>query len=182
MRVEKREIDLNGHKLILRNAEKEDAVTLLPYLKRVCGETRFLLKESDEVADLTPEKEEAFIMEHNDGDGSVLIIAEYDGVYVGNASFTTCGVSRRTKHRADVGIALYEEYTGKGIGTVLFGFIMEIAEQAGFEQAELTVVGNNDRAIHMYEKYGFTVCGRIPNANKYDDGTYADDIRMVKRF
>ena len=64
MRVEKRELDLNGHKLILRNAEKEDAVTLLPYYKRVCGETRFLLKEPDEVADLTLEKEEAFITEH----------------------------------------------------------------------------------------------------------------------
>ena len=26
---------------------------------------------------------------------------------------------------------------------------------------------------------GFKECGRIPNGNKYDDGTYSDDILMV---
>ena len=41
MRAEQRTHDINGHTLLLRSAEKEDAVVLLSYLKRVCGETRF---------------------------------------------------------------------------------------------------------------------------------------------
>ena len=50
------------------------------------------------------------------------------------------------------------------------------------EQAELIVVGGNKRAYHLYESLGFKECGRIPNANKYDDGTYAEDILMVLQF
>ena len=41
------------------------------------------------------------------------------------------------------------------------------------------MVEGNDRAYHLYESLGFKECGRVPNANKYDDGTYSDDILMV---
>ena len=35
---------------------------------------------------------------------------------------------------------------------------------------------------HLHESLGFKECGRIPKANKYQDGTYADDIHMVKEL
>ena len=92
------------------------------------------------------------------------------------------GVSRRNFHRADIGIALYLDYTGMGIGKKLFALILDTIEKCGFESAELTVVEGNNHAIHMYESFGFVEVGRIPKANKYDDGTYAADIHMVKQF
>ena len=55
-------------------------------------------------------------------------------------------------------------------------------QEVGFEQVELTVVGNNHRAYRLYESLGFKECGRIPNANKYGDGTYAEDILMALQF
>ena len=182
MRIEPRSYELNGHTLVLRTAEQSDAKMLLPYLKRVCGETRFLMREADECQGMSMEQEEAFIASHTEQDRSCLILAELDGIHVGNASFDTVGASRRNAHRADVGIALYQEYTGMGIGKVLFALIMELIRECGYESAELTVVEGNDRAIHMYESFGFETVGRIPKANKYDDGTYADDIIMVARF
>lgn len=180
MRIEPRKYDLNGHTLVLRNAEKEDAAILLPYLKRVCGETRFLLREADECKEMTIEQEEKFIADHTDNERACLLLAEFDGEYVGNASFDVAGGSRRNAHRADIGIALYLDYTGMGIGKKLFALILELIKQCGFEAAELTVVEGNTRAIHMYESFGFAETGRIPKANKYDDGTYADDIFMTK--
>jgi len=182
MRIETRTYDLNGHKLVLRSAEKEDAEILLPYLKRICGETRFLLREADECKDMTVEEEERFITAHTDSERACLILAELDGEYVGNASFDVGGRSRRNAHRADIGIALYLDYTGMGIGKKLFALILETIKKAGFESAGLTVVEGNDRAIHMYESFGFRETGRIPKANKYDDGTYSDDIFMTKFF
>lgn len=182
MRIGKRTYDLNGHVLVLRNAEKEDAKMLLPYLKRACGETRFLLCEADECKDLTVEQEEEFIGNHTESDRACLILAELDGEYVGSASFDTAGRSRRNAHRADIGIALFLEYTGMGIGKKLFSLILETIEASGFESAELMVIEGNDRAIHMYESFGFVETGRIPKANKYDDGTYADNIFMVRCF
>lgn len=180
MKIERKIYNVNGHELVLRSAEKEDAKILLPYLKRVCGESRFLLREADECKDLTIEQEEDFIRYHLENDKACLILAFLDGEYVGNASFDVADKSRRNAHRADIGIALYQEFTGKGIGKKLFSLILEEIEKCGFESAELTVVEGNNRAIHMYESFGFKETGRIPKANKYDDGTYADDIFMVK--
>ena len=180
MIIETRTYDLNGHKLVFRSAENNDAKMLLPYLKRVCGETRFLLREADECKEMTIEQEEAFICNHIESERACLVLAELDGEYIGNASFDVAGGSRRNSHRADIGIALYLDYTGMGIGKKLFALILETIENCGFEAAELTVVEGNNRAIHMYESFGFVEVGRIPNANKYDDGTYAADIHMVK--
>ena len=42
MKIEPRTYDLNGRSLVFRSAEKEDAEMLLPYLKRVCGETSMI--------------------------------------------------------------------------------------------------------------------------------------------
>lgn len=180
MRIESRKYELGEHILVLRSAEKEDAKMMLPYLKRVCGETRFLLREADECQELTIEQEENFITTHAENDRACLILAELDGKYVGNASFAVAGGSRRNFHRADLGIALYLEYTGMGIGKKLFSLLLDTVKECGYEAAELTVVEGNERAKHMYETFGFIETGRIPNANKYDDGTYADDIFMVK--
>lgn len=180
MKIDAKEYEINGHKLVLRSAEKEDAEVMLPYLKRICGETRFLLREADECNDMTIEQEEGFILSHKDNDHACLILAELDGEYIGNASFDVAGGSRRNAHRADIGIALYQKYTGMGIGKKLFALVLDTIEKCGFESAELTVVEGNERAIHMYKSFGFAETGRIPKANKYDDGTYSDDIFMVK--
>lgn len=180
MRFDKRTYDLGGHTLVLRHAEKEDAEILLPYLKRVCGETKFLLREADECDEITAEQEAAFIGAHLDNNRACLVLAEWDGEYVGNGSFDVAGGSRRNAHRADIGIALYADYCGLGIGKKLFALLLELIESCGYESAELRVTEGNTRAIHMYESFGFTETGRIPKAFKYDDGTYRDEILMVK--
>lgn len=50
----------------------------------------------------------------------------------------------------------------------------------GFEQLELGVYSDNARAIHLYEKFGFERYGIQPRAFKLKDGTYRDEIIMVK--
>ncbi len=57
--------------------------------------------------------------------------------------------------------------------------LIDTARAAGFLQCELTVVSTNHKAIRLYSKLGFTECGRIPQANRYDDGTYSDDVFMI---
>ena len=50
------------------------------------------------------------------------------------------------------------------------------------EQLELDVLTDNQRAIKMYQGFGFEIVGRIPHALKYADGTYGDEYLMVKRM
>lgn len=134
--------------------------------------------EPDEVK-FTTESEINFIKKHNESDNSLLILAFVDGEYAGNCSFEGKSSSRRTKHRAGIGIALFQRFTGFGLGRLLLEILLQKIKEQGYEQAELTVVDGNDRAHHLYESIGFREYGRIPNANKYDDGTYSDDILMV---
>ena len=181
MVFEEKEYMIGDKKILLRSAKTEEARLLVDYLKTVCGETRFLLCDPDEVK-YTAESEVEFINEKNSSEDSMLLLAFVDGEYAGNCSFQPIGSRRRAKHRADIGIAIYQKYTGFGLGRLMLKQLLEKIKELGYEQAELTVVGGNDRAYHLYESLGFKECGRIPKANKYQDGTYADDIRMVKEL
>lgn len=173
--------ELDGKEIIFRSAERDEAQMLTDYLKVVTGETRFLMCEPDEVG-FTGEDEEKFIDKHNNAKDALLMLAFVDGEYAGNCSFEGEGGSRRNSHRAGMGIALFDKYTGFGLGRLMLSRLLEEAKALQFEQVELTVVGGNERAYHLYKSLGFEECGRIPDANKYDDGTYADDIIMVLQF
>ena len=178
MIFEEKKYSLNGHEVILRSARPEEAAMLLDYLKTVTGETRFLMCEPDEV-NYSLEWEEQFVSEHNDSDGDMLILAFLDGEYAGNCSFERMGGSRRRAHRAGIGIALFQRFTGLGLGRLMLNVLIGEMRACGFEQAQLSVYDNNKRARHLYESIGFTECGRIPRASKYDDGTYSDELLMV---
>ena len=39
---------------------------------------------------------------------------------------------------------------------------------------------DNERAIYLYRKLGFTEMGCIPKAFLLKDGTYRDEVQMVK--
>ena len=180
MKIDHIKIDLNGHELILRNATEDDAEILIEYLKATSGETRFLIREPEEVT-MTLEQEKAFIKSQNASEGNVMLLGFLDGQFVGNCALNGYG-RFRLRHRACLGIALYQKYTGMGIGKAMMKTAIRLAEEIGYEQIELEVVGNNERAIALYKKMGFEICGMTPKAMKYKDGTYADEYKMVKVF
>ncbi len=103
-----------------------------------------------------------------------------DGVPVlaGNSSIVPVGGARRVRHRCALAIALKKEFWGLGIGTALIRYQQELARRIGYERMELEYVEGNERGKALYEKCGFSETGRIRMANKYDDGSYSDDILM----
>ncbi|MFJ3386159.1 MULTISPECIES: GNAT family N-acetyltransferase [unclassified Lysinibacillus] len=56
----------------------------------------------------------------------------------------------------DVGIGMKPELTGKGYGSEFFSFILNQLQQENHSPLRLTVATFNTRAIHLYEKFGFT--------------------------
>lgn len=178
MRVKPKEFDLNGRKLVLRNAKEDEAEMLLKYLKQVYAETPFLIQEPDEIT-FTIDDEKKYIKENNDSDSDLLLIGTLDGKHVGSCSLMG-NHARRLKHRISLGIVLYLEYTGLGIGRIMIEEVCKIAKENGIEQVELEVAANNINAISLYEKLGFENVGTLPNNMKYSDGTYTDVHFMVK--
>ena len=81
-----------------------------------------------------------------------------------------------------MGIALFQKYTGMGIGKILIEKLLQIAKEKGFEQMELEVAAENERAVHLYKKLGFQIYGTFPDNRKYKDGTYGDTFWMMKKL
>lgn len=180
MIIKQETIDLNGKELVLRSATEADAEMLINYLKTICGETPFLIKEPEEIT-LTMEREIEIINRNNEAERGAMILGFLDGEYVGNCSINAYGQSRY-RHRASIGIALFQKFNGQGIGTAMMEKLISLAREIGFEQLELEVVAGNERALHLYQKMGFEMYGTFPNNMKYKDGTYADCYFMMKKL
>lgn len=56
----------------------------------------------------------------------------------------------------DIGIGMNPALTGRGFGTIFFSFILNFIEENFLKVPfRLTVAKFNQRAIHLYEKFGF---------------------------
>lgn len=174
-------IDKLGREVVLRAAVPEDAADLIQYLKVTSGETPFLIREPDEIT-ITMESEVAFIQNKIDSERELMLLAFVDGKHVGNCSLMSLAPYKRYQHRCDVAIALYQEYCGCGIGKAMLETVLDIATNLGYEQAELEVVADNQKAIALYESLGFVKYGTFPDNMKYADGTYRDAYWMMKKL
>lgn len=180
MRYPARQIQIkDGRTAILRSAKAEDSADLIDYLKQTAAETRFLLREPEEIL-LTLEQERHYIQTQLDSQRDLMLLAFVDGKHAGNGSFTSLGPWERYRHRCDVAIALYREYWGLGLGRQILSELLKQAKLCGYEQAELEVMAGNRNAIALYQSMGFEVYGVRKRDMKYRDGTYEDAYLMVK--
>ena len=170
-----------AERLFYEIAVESDAAALIEYLKVTAIETPYLIREPEEIT-LTIEQEKRFIQGKTDADRELLLIALIDGKHIGNCSLMNIAPYKRYAHRCGLAIALYQEYCGCGIGKVMMEAVLEAAKMAGYEQAELEVISDNQNAISLYKKLGFEKYGIFPDNVKYLDGTYADTDWMMKKL
>ena len=169
----------DGRECVLRSPRKDDAQAFIDYMIVTAGETPFLLREPEEIS-LTLEQEEAFLENAAGAPGRMMISAFVDGRLAGNAALDPVAPFMRYTHRCSLAISLYQEFTGLGIGRLLMEAILGEAKKAGYEQAELTTVSTNTAAQALYEKLGFVKYGTQPHSRKMKDGSYQDELFMVK--
>ena len=182
MRIEPVKVkDKLGRDVILRSAEEEDAGDLIRFMKVAAGETEFLIREPEEFQ-MSLEEERRFVRSCMDDPGALMILGVVDNCHVGNCSVMGLGPYRRYGHRCQMAVALYREYWGAGIGTLMMETALSAAEAMGYEQAELEVVSHNTGAVRLYQKLGFREYGCFPRNMKYRDGRYADACWMMKRL
>ena len=182
MHFETRRITLrDGRECVLCPAAPEYAQEVVEYMKSTAAETPFLLRYPDEVS-FTAESEREFLAGALADERSAMMLALVEGRLAGLCSFNPAGPMRRIRHRCSLGIAILKAYWGLGIGSAMMGYLEELAGRAGYEQMELEVTEGNEAARRLYERKGYIETGRHPNAMKYDDGAYRDDLIMSKRL
>ena len=69
------------------------------------------------------------------------------------------GISYIDDFTPELGIAIFPEYRGQGIGTSLLTRLIETSS-ASYEQISLSVMGENP-AVRLYQRLGFEVVARV---------------------
>ena len=167
-----KEIQLkNGQACILRQAKEEDAQIILDYMDKVCGQTDFLTFGKGELT-WTLEEEQKFIMEHNEADNKMLMIAKVQGNIVGMTGFTG-GKTKRIQHIGEFGISVLRKFWNQGIGRALVENMIDWAEKSGVvRKFNLRVRVDNKRAIKLYKSLGFSNEGLISRQFLINDKFY----------
>ena len=177
---EKKILLKDGRTAILRSARPEDAAPMVEFMKTTAGETDFLLRYPEECT-MTEAGEAVFLDDVLNSPDQVMPCCFVDGVLAGNAMLTM-NSRIKTRHRASVAIALKKEYWGLGIGAALFREMIAIAEERGLDHLELDYIEGNDRARRLYEKMGFVEVARVPDVYRLKDGSFRQNILMMKKL
>ena len=166
----------NGQILVIREAQKKDAAGILEYVERITGETDFLTFGPGEF-DLSLEDEEKYILSRLESSNGLFIIAEIAGALVGCITFKG-GDKPRTQHVSEFGCSVLKEYWKLGIGSVLVETLIEWAKSSGIiRKLNLKVRPDNNRAIALYERFGFVREGLITR-EYLTNGEFYDSICM----
>ncbi|OOM80109.1 GNAT family N-acetyltransferase [Clostridium sp. BL-8] len=182
MKFREKEIELkDGTTCILRSPNEDDAEEMIKYLKMTSEETHFMVRYPEEI-NITIDKEIELLKESLNSSTDMMIAAFINNKLTGNVGINCVRNHIKLKHRAVFGISIKEEYWNNGIGNALIKEVIEQARQMGYEQIELGVFSDNEKAKNLYKKYGFEDWGNVKNAYKLKDGTYRDEIIMGRKL
>lgn len=177
-----REIKLkNGTTCIVRSPEESDAEVMLIHTRKTAGETHFLTRYEEEV-ETTPERQLRMIKEMREDESRLLLSAFVEGRPVATIGLNGVSGHIKMRHRATFGLFVEQEYWGMGLGSLLIEEVIKAAQEMDYEQLELGVFADNERARALYRKMGFEEWGRKKRAYRLKDGTYVDEIVMGKVF
>jgi len=105
------------------------------------------------------------------------------GAFDGGALAGLCGMDvdmrMKVRHKGHVfGLYVPSERAGQGIGGALVARVIAHARERGLRQVVLTVTAENVAARRVYERAGFAVCGREPQAVRIGTAPH-DKLFMV---
>lgn len=170
---------MNDFYIQIRKAALTDAESLLLFFDQLDTETHFMLFEPGERNRSVKEQEKQLI-EIDNNPAIVMLVVEFDRKIVGFAA-ATGGIANRNRHSAFIAIGILQAFWHKGIGGKLLQALENWAKENGMHRMDLNVSPHNQRAIHLYEKFGFERAG-IKRKSLLVDGEYIDEVYMDKVF
>lgn len=173
----------DGRPFTVREADVTDAAQIIAHTRAILTEPWWMVTEPDEFR-LSVDQEEAWILGFREQPHGLLLVADVGTAgarqVVGALGFNT-QTRRRLRHRGRIGLSVHASYRGLGIGTALLQTLLDwAAAEPELERVELSVFSHNTRALSLYRQLGFVEEARLTRAFKLADGTYYDDVMMVK--
>ncbi|WP_175578107.1 GNAT family N-acetyltransferase [Indiicoccus explosivorum] len=161
---------------VIRSAAPEDAAELSALRLRIDGETENLDRVPGE-AHLDPAAFREVIERDSALPTNLFLVAEAE---TGLLGFARCEGSelQRLAHRVTFGVGVLREAWGYGIGKNLLAESIAWADSNGIHKIALSVLATNEKAIRLYERYGFETEGVLKDNKRLADGDYYDTVMM----
>ncbi|HIY58282.1 MAG TPA: GNAT family N-acetyltransferase [Candidatus Tetragenococcus pullicola] len=163
----------------IREAQPEDAENILKMMHKVAKETEFLVMD-----DVGLSISVAFFKEQirqlQESMNYLLLIALDKEQVIGAASIRSSD-EKRLSHIGELGISILKEYWSLGLGSILMEELITWAQENDqLYRLELDVQSQNQRAVHLYKKFGFSVEAVKKRGARGDDGRFLDVLLMSK--
>ncbi len=125
--------------------------------------------------EMTLKDREPWFYEHNK-DNHPLFACELDGKVVGYVSLSSYRNMQAYASTVELSVYVHHEYQGRGIGNEMMEFILDYARRDPTIHMIISVITSvNEKSIKMHEKFGFSFCGKIPEAG-FKSGEYRDIV------
>lgn len=86
-------------------------------------------------------------------------------------------------HVANAGFMVANDRGGRGIGQALCEHVLGVAKERGFRAMQFNfVVAANTRAVRLWQRMGFEIVGRVPDAFQHPGGDMSDALVMYRRL
>lgn len=109
-----------------------------------------------------------------------VFIAQGDGATVGTY-FLRANQKGGGAHVANCGYMTAPSATGKGVARAMCAHSLDRARERGFSAMQFNfVVSTNDRAVRLWQSFGFEIVGRLPGAFLHPTQGYVDALVMYR--
>ena len=86
-------------------------------------------------------------------------------------------------HVANAGFMVADGADGRGIGRALCEHALATAKARGFAAMQFNfVVANNERAVRLWQRMGFAIVGRAPDAFQHPTLGFTDSLVMFRKL
>jgi len=111
-----------------------------------------------------------------------VFIAEEDGAVLGTY-FLKANQKGGGSHVANCGYVTAQEATGRGVARKMCEHSLERARNRGFRAMQFNfVVSTNERAVRLWQSFGFATVGRLPKAFLHPEAAYVDAYVMYREL
>jgi putative acetyltransferase len=108
------------------------------------------------------------------------LVAVVEAEVVGQIDIHTSPHHPRRRHAGEIGMAVRDEFQGRGIGTALLQAAVDVADNwLNLLRLELEVYADNEPAVRLYKKCGFVIEGTLVRYG-YRAGQYVDVYTMAR--
>jgi putative acetyltransferase len=113
-------------------------------------------------------------------EGVTRLVATVEDEVVGVLGLHTHPNRPRRRHAGSIGMAVRDDWHGRGVGTALMEAAVDLANNwLNLERLELTVYTDNAAAVGLYEKFDFVIEGTLQRY-AFRDGEYVDAYSMAR--